>query len=74
MRKRQWKPKRQFMDHPQAQRRWDQAFQCLLSLNKPPLPLPLPTLAQKLELEEVTHAGSSLCTCLDSASGADPNN
>ena len=72
MRKRQWRLQRQFMAPPQAQRRWDQAFQCLLSLNK--LPLPLPPIAQKLELEEVAHASSSLCTCLDSTSGADPNN
>ncbi len=74
MTKRQWKLKRQFIVKPQALQRWDQAFQCLLSLNTPALPMPLHPMAQKLELEEVAHASSSLCTCFDSTPGADPNN
>jgi hypothetical protein len=73
MRKRHWKPQRQFMTHPQAQQRWDQAFQSLLSLNNSTLPLPLQPLAQKLELEEVAHASSSLCTGLNPTSGPGPN-
>ena len=36
MKARQWKTKRQVIDHPDAQQRWDQAYQSRLALDQYP--------------------------------------
>jgi hypothetical protein len=38
MKQRQWKIKRQLVARPDAQRRWDQAYQCLMSWTLGPKP------------------------------------
>jgi hypothetical protein len=37
MKQRQWKTKRQLVERPDAQRRWDQAYQCLMHWSRDPL-------------------------------------
>ena len=36
MKQRQWKTTRQFLERPDAQRRWDQAYQALLNWTRAP--------------------------------------
>jgi hypothetical protein len=46
MKQRQWKITRQFVERPDAGRRWDQAYQCLMSWTSSPTPTPTTELAQ----------------------------
>jgi hypothetical protein len=64
---RRWTVERRWTERPDAQRRWDRAYQLLLGagvgLEDPgPVTLPPPD-------EEADNAGCRLCTCLDPAPG-----
>jgi hypothetical protein len=52
MKQRQWKTTRQFVERPEAQRRWDQADQCLMSWT------PSPVLSPKIEVAQTTQEKS----------------
>jgi hypothetical protein len=54
MKCRQWKTKRQFVEHPDAQRRWDQAYQCLMNWT------PCPTQARQEESDENSRLRSRI--------------
>lgn len=71
MKQRQWKITRQFVEHPDAQRRWDQAYQCFMSWT------PGSTLSPKTEVaqraQEESDENSCVCPSLDSAPEPDAN-
>jgi hypothetical protein len=46
MKQRQWKINRQFVERPDAQRRFDQAYQCLMSWTPGPTSSPKTEVAQ----------------------------
>ena len=71
MKQRQWKTTRQFVAYPDAQRRWDQAYQCLLSWTAGPTPSNVIEKAQAKQEESDEH--SRLRSCLDPASDPDAN-
>lgn len=69
--KRQWQVRRTTVAMPNAQQRWDRAYQLLLrcamtgppGTSVPPIPAPSP-------LQEVSRARSGVCPRLDQPSGA----
>ena len=71
MKHRQWKSTRQFLERPDAQRRWDQAYQCLMSWTQGPTPSPVAEGAQVTQEESDEH--SRLRSRLDPAPDADAN-
>jgi hypothetical protein len=67
-----WRVRRQALEHPDALHRWDRAYQLLLHLAVPAVPIPLmadPGLAQ----EEDYHEAGGVCAGLDAPSGAGRN-
>ena len=68
--KRSWIIHRQPQAVPDAQSRWDRAFQHLLRCADP---VPQPeAVTQAADHEEVVvHESRALCTCLDQSSGCD---
>jgi hypothetical protein len=71
MKYRQWKTTRQLVERPDAQRRWDQAYQCLMRWTLGPTPSIVAEVAQAPQ--EESDANSHLCSCLHPASGTDAN-
>ncbi len=71
MKQRQWKITRQLVERPDAQRRFDQAYQCLMNW----LPAPTsPTVAQVAQApQEESNENRRLCPSLHPASGTDAN-
>ncbi len=65
MKQRQWKTTRQLVERPDAQRRFDQAYQCLLSW----IPAPTsPTVIQVAHAkQEEPDENSRICPCLHPA-------
>ena len=71
MKQRQWKTKRQLVARPDAQRRWDQAYQCLMSLT---LGSPAPSEAQVAQTQqEESDENSRLRPSVHPASDPDAN-
>jgi hypothetical protein len=56
---RRWTVERRWIDHPDAQRRWDRAYQLLLDVADPAVGPPTEP--------ESRHADRRLCPCLDTA-------
>ncbi len=71
MKHRQWKSTRQFLERPDAQRRWDQAYQCLMSWTLCPTPSPVAEVAQAAQ--EESDENSRLRSRLDPAPDPDAN-
>jgi len=71
MKQRQWKTTRQLVERPDAQRRWDQAYQYLLSWTRGPTPSPTTELAQATQ--EESDENSRLRPSLHPASDPDAN-
>ncbi len=69
MKQRQWKTTRHLVERPDAQRRWDQAYQCLMSWTAGPTPA---TVIEKAQQEE-SDENSRLRSRLDPASDPDAN-
>ena len=71
MKHRQWKTTRQFLERPDAQRRWDQAYQFLVQWTSAPLSSPVPegTQTNQEEFDEK----SRVCSRLDPAAGTSAN-
>jgi len=69
MKQRQWKTKRQLVERPDAQRRWDQAYQCLLSWTRCPTSSTVTEKAQQEESDEKSYLRSRI----HPASGTDAN-
>ena len=67
--KRSWKIRRQMRPAPEAQIRWDHAYQLLLQLSNSGGPQDL---AQSTPLQEVADEHRHLCPCLDHGPGAEP--
>ncbi len=63
--KRHWRVCRQTVAHPDATRRWDQAYQSILQWS---LETQRKSKPQR-EREEMHHAGRSLCSGLDFSAG-----
>jgi hypothetical protein len=69
--KHQWHPHRSLVAAPDGQQRWDRAYQSLLAWSqRPALPQPSPADPEAREGQEVTHAHSGVCACLDAEPGA----
>ena len=71
MKQRQWKTTRQFVARPDAQRRWDQAYQCLLSWTPGPKPSSEAQVAQVIQ--EKSDEDSRLRPRFHPASDPDAN-
>jgi hypothetical protein len=71
MKQRQWKTTRQFVERPDAQRRFDQAYQCLMSWTPAPTPSPVTQVAQATQ--EESDENSRLRASLYPASGTNAN-
>ena len=71
MKHRQWKIKRQLVERPDAQRRIDQAYQCLMSWTPGPKPSSEAQVAQAPQ--EESDENSRLRPSLHPASGTDAN-
>src|SRR2546430_16688035 len=70
MKQRQWKTKRQVVERADAQRHWDQAYQCLMRWTSCS---PQPRLTELSETrEERSDESGSLCSCLGKAGDANP--
>ncbi len=67
--KRSWTIRRQPKVAPDAQHRWDRAFQTLLRCTSPDPP-PTRAAPAASHKEEVEHESRTICTCLDQPSGA----
>ncbi len=71
MKQRQWKTTRQLVERPDAQRRWDQAYQCLLSWTPGPT---RSTVTEKAQAQqEESDENRRLRSSLYPASGTDAN-
>jgi hypothetical protein len=68
MKQRQWKTKRQLVERPDAQCRWDQAYQCLLRWTSCPAQL-RPTESTEMR-EEKSDESDRLRTCINPAADA----
>jgi len=71
MKHRQWKTTRQFLERPDAQRRWDRAYQYLVQWTADPMSSPVPERVQ-IDQEEFNE-NSRLCSRLDPTPGPDAN-
>ena len=71
MKHRQWKTTRQFLERPDAQRRFDQAYQCLMSWTLGPTPSTVAEGAQATQ--EEPDENSCLRSRLHPASDTDAN-
>ena len=73
MKRQQWTVRRQLVNHPGAQRRWDRAYQLLLQATVAPAGLSALLATSWDAAEEVHHAGSRICPGFGPApdSGAD---
>jgi hypothetical protein len=71
MKHRQWKTTRQFLERPDAQRRFDQAYQCLMSWTLGPTPSTVAEGAQATQ--EEPDENSRLRSRLHPASDTDAN-
>jgi hypothetical protein len=71
MKQRQWKTTRQFLERPDAQRRWDQAYQSLMNWTLAPTPSPVAEGAQATQ--EESDENSRLRSRLDPAPDPDAN-
>ncbi len=65
MKHRQWKTKRQFLERPDAQHRWDQAYQSLLHWTQVPTTVSVIKFAQTQQ--EESDENSRICPSLHSA-------
>jgi hypothetical protein len=65
--KRQWHVRREVMERPDAQNRWDRAYQSLLRWD---LATERRAVLQPNHMEEVYHAGSGLRPGLDLSAGS----
>jgi hypothetical protein len=70
--KRQWRIRRQSVEYPDGQRRWDSAYRCILQWScaagreQPQGQVPCP-----LQMPEVYHESSSVCPSFDSKPATD---
>ena len=71
MKHHQWKSTRQFLERPDAQRRIDQAYQCLMSWTQGPTPSHVAEGAQATQ--EESNEDSRVRPRLDPASDPDAN-
>jgi hypothetical protein len=71
MKQRQWKTTRQLVERPDAQHRFDQAYQCLMYWSQGPLSSPAVKFIQVTQ--EESDENSRLRPRLDPASGPDAN-
>ncbi len=71
MKQRQWKTTRQLVERPDAQRRWDQAYQCLMSWTPGPMPSPVAEGVQATQ--EESDENSRVRSRLHPAPGPDAN-
>ena len=65
--KHEWQIKRETMEHPDGQRRWDRAYLCLLRWAHEREG------TQITQKQEVPHEGGDLCTGIDSQASRNPN-
>lgn len=65
--KRQWRIRRQPVEFPEGQQRWDRAYQYVLQWTMPPSQ-PTPPLAQ-----EVDHECGGICTGVHATPGTSPD-
>ena len=71
MKQRQWKTIRLLVAHPDAQRRIDQAYQCLMSWTSGPKPS---SEAQRIQVpQEESDENSCLRACIHPAPSTDAN-
>lgn len=71
MKQRQWKTTRYLVEQPDAQRRWDQAYQCLMSWTPGPTPSSVAKVVQAQQ--EESDENSRLRARLDPAPDPDAN-
>lgn len=71
--KRQWQIRRTLLASTDGQRRWDRAYQQLLSWPSPGLPTRLSAASSEQEAEG-EDARSDLCPGVNAATGADADN
>lgn len=71
MKQRQWKTTRQLVERPDAQRRWDQAYQCLMHWSQGPLSSTTVKFVQAQQ--EESDENSRLRSRIHPASGTDAN-
>jgi hypothetical protein len=71
MKQHQWKITRQFVERPEAQRRFDQAYQYLMSWTPGPAPSTVIQIAQATQ--EVSDENSCLCPSLHPTSDTNAN-
>ena len=69
MKQRQWKTTRQLVERPDAQRRWDQAYQCLISWT--PGLTPSTGIEKAQAKQEESDENSRLRSSFHPASGTD---
>ncbi len=67
--KRQWNVSRTTVENASAHQRWDQAYQLLLQWAKTYPPTKAPPVAAQ-PLQEVSHASSPVCPCIDQSSSS----
>lgn len=65
-----WQIVRISCDHPDAQRRWDRAYQLLMAWSSLPTAAPDPPDAH---LQEAPHEHECLCSRIDTSSSPDPD-
>jgi hypothetical protein len=61
-----WKIQRELVQRIEGQRRWDQAYQCLLRWEKEMKSNPFPN------PQEASHASSPLCSGIDPTTSSNP--
>jgi hypothetical protein len=71
MKQRQWKTTRQLVERPDAQRRFDQVYQCLMSWTQEPRPSTVAEIAQAKQ--EESDENRRLRSSLYPTSGPDAN-
>jgi hypothetical protein len=71
MKQRQWKTTHQFLERPDAQRRWDQAYQALMNWTLAPTSSPVVEVAQTQQ--EESDENSRLRPSFHPASDPDAN-
>ena len=71
--KRQWQVRHQVVEHPDGQRRWDQAYQAVLRWTQSDVAPSQLSPVNLVITSEVDHACSSVCASVDPAPGAGPD-
>ncbi len=65
--KHEWQVKRETVEHPDGQRRWDRTYLCLLRWAHEREVTPMP------QKQEVPNEGSDLCPRFDPQTGRNPD-